>query len=69
MTCQFPIFEPQLDELVLNCRDKNLFFTTDLEIYIRNRYDFYLSKYPHKNKRVGAGKASDLKWVEASADR
>ena len=24
---------------------------------------------PTKNKGVGAGKASDLKWVEASADK
>ena len=28
---EFPIFEPQLDELVLKCRNKNLFFTTNLE--------------------------------------
>ena len=26
-----PIFEPGLDKLILDCRDKNLFFTSDLE--------------------------------------
>ena len=27
----FPIFEPGLENIILNCRDKNLFFTTEIE--------------------------------------
>ncbi len=65
---EFPIFEPQLDELVLNCRDKNLFFTTNLEKSISEADMIFISvNTPTKTKGVGAGKASDLKWVEASA--
>ncbi|WP_288261501.1 nucleotide sugar dehydrogenase [uncultured Prochlorococcus sp.] len=64
----FPIFEPQLDELILNCREKNLFFTTNLEQSIAEADMIFISvNTPTKTKGVGAGKASDLKWVEASA--
>ncbi len=65
---EFPIFEPQLDKLVLQCRGKNLFFTTDLEKSISEADMIFISvNTPTKTKGVGAGKASDLKWVEASA--
>ncbi len=63
-----PIFEPGLDQLILNCRGKNLFFTTDLEKSISEADMIFISvNTPTKTKGVGAGKASDLKWVEASA--
>ncbi len=62
-----PIFEPGLDKLILGCRDKNLFFTTDLEKSISDADMIFISvNTPTKTKGVGAGKASDLKWVEAS---
>ena len=66
----FPIFEPGLDKLILSFRDKNLFFTTDLEKSISEADMVFISvNTPTKTKGVGAGKASDLKWVEASASK
>ena len=63
-----PIFEPKLDELILKHRDKNLFFTTDLEKSISEADMIFISvNTPTKIKGIGAGQASDLKWVEASA--
>ena len=63
----FPIFEPDLDKLVLKCRNKNLFFTTELEKSISEADMIFISvNTPTKTKGIGAGKASDLKWVEAS---
>ena len=65
---ELPIFEPGLDKLVLKCRNKNLFFTTELERSISEADMIFISvNTPTKTKGVGAGKASDLKWVEASA--
>ena len=65
---QFPIYEPDLDRLILKCRNKNLFFTTNLESPISEADMVFISvNTPTKTKGVGAGKASDLKWVEASA--
>ena len=64
---QLPIYEPGLDKLLRKCRNKNLFFTTDIEISIAQADMIFLSvNTPTKTKGVGAGKASDLKWVEAS---
>ena len=63
-----PIYEPGLGEIVLNTRDKNLFFTNNIEESIRNADMIFISvNTPTKTKGLGAGKASDLRWVEASA--
>ena len=63
-----PIYEPELDTLISECRNKNLFFTTDIKNSIENADMIFLSvNTPTKLKGFGAGKASDLKWVEASA--
>ena len=65
---EFPIFEPGLDELILDYRDKNLFFTTDLQNSISEADMIFISvNTPTKTKGIGAGQASDLKWVEESA--
>ena len=65
---EFPIYEPDLDGLILKCRNKNLFFSTNLEGPISEADMVFISvNTPTKTKGVGAGKASDLKWVEASA--
>ena len=65
---KLPIYEPGLEKLLRRCRNKNLFFTTDIEISIAEADMIFLSvNTPTKTKGVGAGKASDLKWVEASA--
>ncbi len=63
-----PIYEPNLDKIIKKCRGKNLHFTTDVEKSISNADVVFLSvNTPTKRKGLGAGKASDLKWIEASA--
>ena len=65
---RLPIYEPGLDNIVARCRNKNLFFTTEVEYSISNADIIFLSvNTPTKKKGVGAGQASDLKWIEASA--
>ncbi len=64
----FPIFEPGLENIILKCRNKNLFFTTEIEKSISEADMIFISvNTPTKKRGIGAGKASDLKWVEASA--
>ena len=65
---KLPIYEPGLDLLVRNCRNKNLFFSGEISKSIAEADMIFLSvNTPTKKKGVGAGKASDLKWIEASA--
>ena len=64
---QLPIFEPGLDVLIRERRGKNLFFSTEIEKNIAEADMIFLSvNTPTKSKGFGAGKASDLKWIEAS---
>jgi len=63
-----PIYEPGLSEIVKKCRGKNLYFSNNIKEKIRNADMIFISvNTPTKKKGVGAGKASDLKWVEESA--
>ena len=63
-----PIYEPGLDKKIKKCRGINLFFSTNLEKYISEADIVFISvNTPTKTKGIGAGKASDLKWVEACA--
>ena len=63
-----PIFEPGLKEVVGSCRNKNLFFSIDIKNSIREADMIFISvNTPTKKKGLGAGYASDLKWVESSA--
>ena len=63
-----PIYEPGLSEIVSRCRGKNLHFSTSIKEKINNADMIFISvNTPTKKKGIGAGKASDLKWVEASA--
>jgi len=65
---KLPIFEPGLGEIVKKCRDKNLFFSTELEKNIESADMIFISvNTPTKVKGLGAGQASDLKWVEECA--
>jgi len=65
---KLPIFEPGLAEIVRQCRGKNLFFSNLLEENIKKADMVFISvNTPTKTKGIGAGQASDLKWVEASA--
>ena len=63
-----PVFEPGLDEIIKKCRGKNLFFTTEINSSIAEADMIFLAvNTPTKSKGIGAGQASDLKWIEASA--
>ena len=63
-----PVFEPGLAEIVGKVRNKNLFFSTKVEESIKNADMIFISvNTPIKSKGIGAGEASDLKWVESSA--
>ena len=63
-----PIYEPGLDRIIARCRGKNLHFSNSLEEKIGTADMVFISvNTPTKKKGVGAGKASDLKWVEACA--
>jgi len=63
-----PVFEPGLKEVISKCRNKNLFFTTNIPNSIEEADMVFISvNTPTKEKGLGAGYASDLKWVESSA--
>ena len=63
---KIPIFEPGLQEIIKRVRNKNLFFTTEIKKTIENSDMIFISvNTPTKTKGIGAGKASDISWVEA----
>ena len=65
---KLPVYEPGLEEIVGRCRNKNLHFSDEVENNIKKADMVFISvNTPTKTKGVGAGKASDLKWVEACA--
>ena len=65
---KLPIFEPGLEELIAKTRNKNLFFSTNIKEAIESSEIIFISvNTPTKNKGLGAGKLSDLKYVEACA--
>ena len=60
-----PVFEPGLDKVIERCRGRNLFFSTNVAKNIEKADIIFISvNTPTKNNGVGAGQASDLKWVE-----
>ncbi|KAJ4980238.1 hypothetical protein NE237_031075 [Protea cynaroides] len=63
-----PIFEPGLDDVVKSCRNKNLFFSTDVEAHIADSEIIFVSvNTPTKTRGLGAGKAADLTYWESAA--
>tara|TARA_A100001035_G_C27775738_1_gene498901 strand:+ start:995 stop:2407 length:1413 start_codon:yes stop_codon:yes gene_type:complete len=63
-----PIFETGLDKIIERCRGKNLTFSTEIKEKISSADMIFISvNTPTKTKGIGAGQASDLKWVEACA--
>jgi UDPglucose 6-dehydrogenase len=65
---KLPIYEPGLDAVVGRCRGRNLYFSTAVEAAIAGADMVFLSvNTPTKTKGLGAGQASDLRWIEASA--
>ncbi len=65
---KLPVYEPGLDSIIKKCRGENLIFSSEVEKQISLADMIFISvNTPTKTKGIGAGKASDLKWVEASA--
>ena len=65
---KLPIYERGLDEIINRTRNKNLFFSTEIEDAISDADMIFISvNTPIKNKGLGAGQTSDLKWVESCA--
>jgi len=63
-----PVYEPGLKEIVESARGKNLFFGTDIDASIKEADIIFLSvNTPTKTFGIGAGKASDLQYVEKTA--
>ncbi len=63
-----PIYEPDLKEIVKAVRGKNLFFTTDLKRAIESCDIIFVGvNTPTKLFGKGAGRASDLQYLEAAA--
>jgi UDPglucose 6-dehydrogenase len=65
---RLPVYEPGLDAVVARARGRNLRFSTAVDAAIAAADLVFISvNTPTKTKGLGAGQASDLKWVEASA--
>ena len=65
---RLPVYEPGLDAVVGRTRGRNLHFTTEVDGAIATADMVFLSvNTPTKTRGVGAGQASDLRWIEASA--
>lgn len=67
---KLPIYEPGLKEVVESCRGKNLFFSSDIDVAIREADLVFISvNTPTKTFGMGKGRAADLKYIEACARR
>jgi len=65
---KLPIYEPGLPEVVSEARNRNLFFSTDVETAIDEAQMIFISvNTPTKTFGVGKGMAADLKYIELCA--
>ena len=65
-----PVYEPGLNDIVQSIRGRNLFFSTDIDKAIEESDIIFLSvNTPTKTYGEGAGKASDLKFIESAIRR
>ena len=65
---KLPVYEPGLAEVVKETRNKNLFFSTNVEEAIRDAEMIFISvNTPTKTYGVGKGMAADLKYIELCA--
>jgi len=63
-----PVYEPGLAEVVAKVRNRNLFFSTNVEGAIRSADIIFIAvNTPTKTYGVGKGMAADLKFVELCA--
>jgi UDPglucose 6-dehydrogenase len=62
-----PIHEPGIDKVILRCRERNLFFSTNVGEEIEAADLIFVSvNTPTKQCGIGAGQAADLKAVESA---
>jgi UDPglucose 6-dehydrogenase len=60
-----PIYEPGLDDIVKLVRGRNLFFSSDVALHVRESDVVFVSvNTPTKTKGFGSGKAADLSFWE-----
>ena len=65
---KLPIYEPGLDNVVAEARNRNLFFSTDVDKAIDDAQMIFISvNTPTKTYGVGKGMAADLKYIELCA--
>ena len=65
---KLPVYEPGLDAVVAETRGRNLHFSTEVDAAIASADMVFISvNTPTKTRGIGAGQASDLRWVEACA--
>lgn len=65
---KLPVYEPGLDDVVLKCRGRNLFFSTEVAKGINEADIIFVSvNTPTKTYGVGAGRAADLRYIESVA--
>ena len=63
-----PIYEPGLSTIVAEARNRNLFFSTDVDTAINEAEMIFISvNTPTKTYGSGKGMASDLKYIELCA--
>ena len=63
-----PVYEPGLEEIVSQNRNKNLFFSTEVDEKIREADVIFISvNTPTKDYGSGSGQAADLRFVESCA--
>ena len=67
-TKNIPIYEPGLSDVVAEARNRNLFFSTDVEKAIDEAEMIFISvNTPTKTYGAGKGMAADLKYIELCA--
>ena len=65
---QLPVYEPGLKEIIAEVRNKNLFFSTDIDRGIKEAQMIFMAvNTPTKTTGAGKGMAADLTHVEACA--
>ena len=65
---ELPIYEPGLHDVVVEARDRNLFFSTKVQDCIREADMVFISvNTPTKTFGLGAGRAANLEFVEKCA--
>jgi len=65
---KLPIYEPGLDQVILEARGRNLFFSTDVNKAIEEADLIFISvNTPTKTYGKGKGQAADLKYIELCA--